>query len=262
MRDEAASEIVGLIPAAGHASRLPDLACSKEIVPVRFPDEGGPPQPSGLHLLQCLRRAGIGRAYIVLRSGKWDIPACFGSGEKLGVDLAYLVTDTTPGIPHTLDRAFPFIQDALVALGFPDTLIRPPTAFVSLLARQRSCAADVVLGLFPADQPGRTDMVETDDAGRVRDIHVKDPASRLSHNWCIAVWTPAFSRYLHDFLRYPSERTAPHEGELYPGHVLRAALADGLRIEGVKFCDGSFLDIGTRNDLSRATGRQPPKLQN
>jgi glucose-1-phosphate thymidylyltransferase len=253
---EPGSELVGLIPAAGHARRLRGLSCSKEIVPVGFPDEPVPSQPAAFHLLRCLRRAGIRRAYVLLRNGKWDIPACLGSGDQANLELAYLVLDPTPGIPYTLDRAYPFVKNALVALGFPDTLIRPRNAYVYLIERQRMTRADVVLGLFPVDRPDRTDMVEVNEEGRVTDIAVKDPSCSLSLAWCIAVWTPAFTHYLHDFLAQPeSIRRSVGAGELYPGHVIRAALLDGLHAEGVDFSQGEFLDIGTPEELRKATGR-------
>jgi glucose-1-phosphate thymidylyltransferase len=246
-----ARDVVGLIPVAGHARRLPGLPCSKEILPVGFPGEE--PRPACLHLLEYLREAGVRRAFLVLRRGKWDIPALLGAGEGAGLELAYVVVDETAGIVHTLDRAFGFVEDRIVALGFPDTLIRPPDAFARLLERQRARNADVVLGMFPTDRPEKTDMVRVDADGRVCELVVKDASSRLTHNWALAVWNPRFTRFLHEFVSQPRrllEETGG--GELYPGHVLRAGIREGLHVEGVTFAEGRFLDVGTPDDLRRA----------
>ena len=93
------------------------------------------------------------KAYIILREGKWDIPAYFGDGKSLNMHLAYLMMGLPFGVPYTLDQAYPFLQDALVALGFPDMIVEPDYAFVRLLAKREEVNADIVLGLFSALQP-------------------------------------------------------------------------------------------------------------
>ena len=74
-------EIVGIIPAAGKATRVSPLPCSKEIFPIGFSNMEDAqvirPKPVGQYLLEHFRRAGAKRAYIVLRKGKWDIPEYF-----------------------------------------------------------------------------------------------------------------------------------------------------------------------------------------
>ena len=54
------------------------------------------------------------------------------------------------GQPYTLDQAYPFTQDAVVALGFVKVMFQPDGAFALLLARQNVTAADVPLGSFHA----------------------------------------------------------------------------------------------------------------
>ncbi len=80
-----------------------------------------------------------------IRQGKWDIPANLGSGQSLGLSLAYLVIERSPGVPYTLDAAYPHLRDATVALGFPDILFHGPDAYKRCLGRMESSGADVVL---------------------------------------------------------------------------------------------------------------------
>lgn len=250
----AASDVIGLVPAAGQATRLGPLPCSKEILPVGFAiGEAGTPRPRAAcePLLTSFRTAGIRRAFVLLRNGKWDIPAYLGSGEAFGLDLAYLALAPTPSVPATLDRAYPFVRQAVIALGFPDIFFTPHDAYAHLLTHLQASTADVVLGLFPSTQSWKTDMVALDEQGTVRQIVIKQPDRGLRFTWSIAVWRPAFSTYLHDHL---ATAGAP-AGERYVGDVIQSAIDDGLRVEAVTFADGSFLDVGTPDDLHSATAQ-------
>ena len=74
------------------------------------------------YLLEKMRLAGVSKAFVVLRDGKWDIPAYFGDGGMLDMNLAYLMMKLPYGAPYTADQAYPFLQHSLVAFGFPDIL--------------------------------------------------------------------------------------------------------------------------------------------
>jgi glucose-1-phosphate thymidylyltransferase len=189
-----------------------------------------------------------------LRESKWDIPAYFGDGKMLDMNLAYLMMDLPYGVPYTLDQAYPFVQDAMVALGFPDIVFYPDDAFVRLLAKQKESNADVVLGVFPASQPRKTDMVDLDDNGRIRSIHIKPDRTNLVYTWQIAVWTPAFTRFMHDYISNLKKTSENKKGikELFVGDVIQAAMQNNIVIDTVLFRDGNSLDIGTPEDLIKA----------
>ena len=256
-----ARPVIGIMPAAGVSARLSHLPCSKELLPVGFvrTPEGPRPKPVCLHLLERMRTAGIERVFIVLRPGKWDIPAYLGHGAQLGMSLAYLIMDLPHGAPYTADQAYPFARDCLVALGFPDIVFDPLNAYTALIARQRATDADVVLGLFCTDQPHTADMVDVGQDGRVRRIDVKPAHSDLSHTWMLCVWAPRFTEFLHAHLLEHEQRragagTVP-PSELHLGHVIEAAIGGGLRVEGVHFNAGTALDVGTPDNLVRAVRR-------
>jgi glucose-1-phosphate thymidylyltransferase len=77
----------------------------------------------------------------------------------LNMNMGYLIISLPFGAAYTLDQAYPFVQDAVVAMGFPDILFQPDDAFVRLLARLEASNADVVLGLFPTEEPQKAGMV-------------------------------------------------------------------------------------------------------
>ncbi len=259
-----AQEVIGLLPAAGQARRIAPLPVSKELYPIgfRFVGENHSLRPKAVchYLLEKMRLAGITKAYIILRSGKWDIPAYLGDGAILSMNLGYLIMGLPFGVPYTLDQAYPFVQKAVVALGFPDILFQPDDVFVQLLARLRANKADVVLGLFPTDQSQKAGMVDFDAGGRVYLVIEKPSQTDLRYMWGVAVWTPVFTHFMHEYLatieadRWHSDagNHPKKQRELPLGDVIQAAIDRGLRVEAEVFADGEYLDIGTPEDLVRA----------
>lgn len=254
-------EVVGIVPAGGRATRLGSLPCSKEIFPIGFtatPEGKQRPRAACEYLLEPMRRAGVRRVYVVLRPGKWDIPAFLGDGSPLGLQLAYLLQGLPHGTPFTLDQAYPFVRGDRVAFGFPDILFHPEDAFTPLLDRLDAGEAEVVLGLFETTRPEKMDMVEVDGRGRVRAIDIKPATTSLRHTWVLAVWNPAFTEFMHAYLaRRAPDFEDPAAGgpvELFVGHVFQAALADGMPIEAVPFGDGWCADVGTPEELCEAVG--------
>jgi len=257
-------KVVGLVPAAGRGKRIAPLPCSKEIFPVGVRQDAQTQEwrvtAVGEYLLEKFRFAGIAQTYIIVREGKWDIPAYFQDGRSVGLNVAYVVITDSCGPPDTLDRAYSFVADRVVAFGFPDILFTPDDVFSRLLHQQEVAQADVVLGLFPAHDHRLMDMVRVDAEGRVTELVLKPTQTDLHYAWICAVWTPTFTQFLHDFLPSDSARQYSRpgqpkidpQGDLPVGAVIQAAIRKGVRVDGVTFPTGSYLDIGTPDDLVKA----------
>ena len=258
----ASREIVGLFPAAGKATRIAPLPCSKELFPIGFQStadgKGVRPKPVGQYLLEHYRRAGARRVHIVIRKGKWDIPEYFGDGSSFGLSLSYQIMNLPHGAPYTIDQAYDFVREATIVFGFPDILIEPQDAFSHLVAHLEETRAELVLGLFRTDQPQLCDPVVFDDHGRIREILIKPPHSDLRLTWTIAAWTSSFTQFLHEYLAdlEQKEARAASRREVYMGHVVNAALREGLRVEGLHLPGARFLDIGVPENLVQAMRRQ------
>ncbi len=179
------SEYVALLPAAGIGSRLPGRLLSKEMLPFGDTDQGGNPVIS--HVLSCMQRAGIDKVIVVLRQGKQDIVNYLMSREWQHIEFTFKITPGTSGVPETVALGLDDVQERRVVFGFPDILFRPANAFVKLMQRLESTNADVVLGLFPTNNPSKMDMVETDDDGCVVSIEIKPEHTKLSLTWILAV---------------------------------------------------------------------------
>jgi glucose-1-phosphate thymidylyltransferase len=252
-------EIVGLIPAAGHATRISPLPCSKELFPVAWQlddKEMMKPKVISHFLLDKYKAAGIEKAYFILRKGKWDIPQYYGDGAMVDMNLAYLMMNLPHGHPFTLDQAFPFTKDNLVAFGYPDILFQPEDAFLHLIRKQAETKADVVLGIFPIRPDQKWDILSFDQQGRIHTIAIKDPSANVQRiGWSISLWTPKFSSFMHEFLMdaVRQNKLLASDGKEYVmNHVFQAALDDGLSLESVVFDQGFVRDIGTPAELLAA----------
>ena len=256
-------EIIGLIPAGGQATRLGKIPCSKEIYPLMKSKSankyGVEINVISEYLINSYRLAGINNIYFILRSGKWDIPAYYGDGKELGVNISYLIMNLPYGTPFTLDQAYPFTRDKYIALGYPDIKFEPAGAFVKIKEKIFKTKADIVLGLFKIDNYRKWDMIELDNNGKIRNIIIKQDRPDLKYGWTIAVWNPSFWEFMHNYIqniiKNGSDGKVVAEGqdprELYPGDIFAEALKSGLKVETVVFEEGKSLDIGTPGDLAK-----------
>jgi glucose-1-phosphate thymidylyltransferase len=263
-----ARRIIGLLPAAGQGTRISPLPMSKELFPLGFREVKGKaglrPKVACHYLLEKMHLAGAQEAFLILRPGKWDIPEFLGDGSDLGLRLAYLTVHVPFGVPFSLNQAYPFVREATVVMGFPDILIEPEDAYRQLLQRLDQGNADVVLGLFPTDQPKKVGVVDFDETtGQVSGIYEKSNFTHLPYMWAIAAWQPSFTEFLHQVVttrqrqligEHPPQslKEMPDYTELPIGDVIQQAIDAGLRVEAVPFPQGSYLDIGTPENLKRA----------
>jgi glucose-1-phosphate thymidylyltransferase len=248
-------ELIGLLPMAGFGTRIQPLAFSKELFPIGFARDGNGgarPKPVCSYVLEQMRQAGVSRAVIVLRAGKWDLPGYLLDGSRIGLPLAFVVSEGTGSASESLDKAFPFVARARVALGLADIILQPDDVYVRLDRHQRATGADAVLAVMPATDPTKQGMVDFDAAGRVHRVIEKPGATALRYTWAAAVWTPAVTRLLHDRLAEITAATAAQGREASVCEPVQAAIDAGLTVRALVIDDGRYRDIGTPEDLERA----------
>ncbi len=244
---------IGLIPAAGHATRLQNLSSSKEIYSLQITDKKA--RQFNFPVCKCLidsfQNAGIDDIYMIIRQGKEDIIDKLGDGEQYGVKINYLYTEYPYGPPYSLDRAYSFIENKYVALGFPDILFKPNNVFKTLIDKQQRSNADVVLGLFRAPRPEKMDMIDIDHQGRIKSIEIKPSQTSLQWTWVIAVWNSKFSTFMHQCLyNLLNEFKTKQRNECHVGNIFQMALQKDISFDSVCFEDGDLIDIGTPEDLA------------
>lgn len=251
------NEIIGLVPAAGGGTRISPLPGSKELFPVGFremrlgSDIQLRPKVISQYLIDNMLQAGARKIFMVLARGKTDIMDYHGSCKMHGSNIAYLMDDAVQGMPYSMDVAWPWIQGHTVLFGMPDTIFTPADAFSRMLVQHRDKKADLTLGVFPTDRPEKLCPVKLDGSARVLTMIDKPAQTDIRNTWGCGVWGSRFSAFMHSYLQ-PSTTGV---GETVLAEVFLAALREGLRIYGLFFADGEYVDIGTPNDLVMAVRR-------
>lgn len=263
MPDPQLRPIVGVIPAAGLATRLAPLPCSKELLPVGVhvapPALRGRPKVVCEYLLERMRRAGASRVFLVVRRGKSDIAEYFGDGSRLGLAIAYLMIGEPWGPPFSIAQAAPFVGDATVLVGFPDILIEPEDSLARAVTRLEESGADIVLGAYRIGREDPVDLIERGADGRVTRVAPKEEQPLRSDDdlgYLFAAWTPTFTRFLtaQTTVLAQQARSGAHgpSPEWPLGSVIALALREGLHVDSVVLDDGAFLDIGSANGWNAA----------
>jgi glucose-1-phosphate thymidylyltransferase len=243
-------KLIGIVPAAGIASRLGNLPFSKELLPLNF--EGGQVKVVSSYLLETMFLAGVCQIHVVLRKGKWDIPEYFGSEFREETAIAYHIARYSYGVPFTVNQVYPFIRDKNVLFGFPDILFKPTEVFISLKEKLEESDAPLVLGLLPVSRPDKFDMVEVNDNGILERIVIKPKEGESGLAWSMAAWKPEFTEFLNNFihkaLRTKSDQQLTNS-EFHFGDVIISAMEAGMKVEGVAFEKGISIDLGTPEDF-------------
>jgi glucose-1-phosphate thymidylyltransferase len=208
-----------VIPAAGHATRLQPLSCSKEVLPV-----GGRPVLD--YLVERMRAAPCDELRVVTRPEKLDV------AQRAREHGALVVEGRPPSVADSLLLGMDGLdRDDVVLFGFPDTIWEPVDGFQQLVAE----LGEVALGLFRCRDLTRSDVVTVEGA-RVTGVHVKPESPPSELVWgCLAAKACAL--------------------EGLSGHAEPGAYLDGLaregRVHGVDF-GTEFVDIGTPESLRAA----------
>lgn len=244
--------IIGLIPAGGTASRLGNIPCSKELIPIPSSIHNRLPEPVSQRLIRAYCLAGAERVSWILRHGKWDIPAFYGSGHNHGVAMDYSVMQHPYGPPFTLSQAYPLFQNHLVLLGFPDILLTQVNPFSPLVhCLMHNPEIDVALGTVTATDPSSVDIIHSNDNHFVTHIIPKPANPSSSIAWIWAAWKPTFSSFLENFVRQKLEQFSSLNTPLTPipeihiGHTIQHFIHSGGHVKAIHFPDTQYLDIGT-----------------
>lgn len=224
----------GIVPAAGHGSRIQPLAFSKELLPVgsRVDGERERPRAVSEYLVERLVLGGADKICFVISPGKSDILQYYG-GEAFSARIFYGVQPEPAGLCDAIFRALPLIPPSEdVLIGLPDTIWFPADALTSLPDGQLSFL------LFPVAHPELFDAVLCDDHDHVLNIQVKDVNATSPWVWGAFKMPGAILRELHGLWLSRSPR------DEYIGTLVNAWLAQGG--EAVARRAGArYVDVGT-----------------
>jgi NDP-sugar pyrophosphorylase family protein len=210
--------IVGVVPAAGHATRLQPLRSSKEVQPI-----GGRPVMD--YLVERLHLGGCTEVRVVTRTEKRDV---IENARRLGA----VVIEARPATPAaSLLSGLDGLDDGdVVAFGFPDSIWEPNDGFRRLVERVAG-GADLALGLFRTANVERPDVVQAtgSEPTVVTRIDVGSYAPPPHLVWGCAVARTSVLRGLRDW---------DDPGDLF------SAICRDRPIAGA-ILSSSYVDIGT-----------------
>lgn len=167
--------LVGIVPAAGHGTRLGLIGGSKELV-----DVGGRPVMDAL--VERMRAADPDELRIVTRPDKDDVIAY---AERIG---AQVVLGRPPDVSASLLLGLEGLaSDDIAMWGYPDCLWEPLDGFAQIVPLLDHPGVDVAVGVFRAPEPERSDVVTLGDDGLITGVHIKQPNPPGDLIWGIAV---------------------------------------------------------------------------
>lgn len=234
--------MLGIIPAAGSASRLQPLAGSKELLPLGHFRSGRLRVVSD-YLVERMLAAGADRIGLVIAAGKPDLLRYWGQAE-LASRVFFLVQPEPRGLCDAVFRATPFVApDETVLIGLPDTVWYPETAF------RLGLRCNPHLITFPVARPEVFDAVIADQDGRVIRVEVKTPGPPQRRVWG-AITSPG-----RDFIALEQLWRQRRCQDQYLGHLFNAWIAAGGSLTSDD--QGThYWDIGTPEGYERALADQ------
>ena len=240
---------VGFLPAAGRGVRFGASGYAKELFPLLFEGESPTslePRPIAELALRAIAMTGASRCVTVISPEKLEVVRVLGATQD-AMSLAYVVQPEPGGMPQALVRARPWLENDDVVFAMPDTIFLPSDALARVHAERIQAGADVMIGVFPTDEPERLAPVELDANGAIVRIHDKPARAPQANTWGVASWSPRFTAFCCD---WEAARDETREGAI--GHVFEAARVAGLDVRAMVFGEGRFLDIGTPRGLRAA----------
>ena len=237
-------DLVGLIPAAGKGVRL-GLPYPKELYPIIRDNRY---KPVAQFVVDNMTNAGLRHVVFVINETKHQLIGYFGSGQRFGCDISYVVQEqmngedksTSPGLAHALDSAYHLTRGKTVFFGMADTIMQPQDVFKQAYESVPP-DTDVILVLFTTQRPEKFGMVRLGEDRRVVEIVDKPRQTDLTEMWGCIIWRPRFTEFLHDCVRQQNISDF--------ARIMNSALAGGMSFRGVHMADGSYIDLGTYEEI-------------
>ena len=254
----ALSEVIGIVPGAGRASRIGGFF--KELTPINVSElDSSHFVVVSERIIELISSTGAAPIYFVLNTEKQLISEYFGRANLFpGKRILYANQDNTDqyyGMPFAIDAVYYEARGKTVLLGMPDTLIEPDNSFKILLQRFRTHNADLELGLFKAKRGNFGGFVEFDrDTLKVLNHIDKTspefPSDRADNAWAIACWNGRFTEFMHNFIEnkrnnYKNSGNL-REKELLFGDIIDAAISSkefNICADFISKDEGYYLDI-------------------
>ena len=235
---------IGVILAGGKGTRLAPLtrAIPKELLGV-----GGIPIID--YSINQMKRAGITKIFIVVGYRKEAVVNYVGSGERYGVNIAYIYQEEQSGPADAVLCVEPFINDTFCVM-FGDDYLEPDNALKRLVDYHLTHKGEGTFGITPTEDARTTSIVEINEKNHILSI-VEKPGS--------VVFYPAWgSNGTHVFepniFHYIKKTPFGLHGEIYLSDTIKTMINDNCIVYAFKNANLHF-DIGTEERYLKANAR-------
>ena len=147
----------GIILHGGHGTRLRPLTHTgpKQLLPIAN-------KPMSQYCIESLREAGITDIAIVIGGlGSKKVEETYGQGEKLGVNLTYIVQDSPKGIAHAINLCKDFVGDEKFVVFLGDNIIQKSISGFAKNFEESNHDASILL--CEVDNPSRFGIADVKD---------------------------------------------------------------------------------------------------
>ncbi len=224
-----------VVMAGGEGTRLRPLTSNqpKPLVPIVG-------KPCMEHIIDLLKRHGFEDVIVTVAFLPQAIRSYFGTGETLGINLAYSVEESPAGTAGSVRLAAGRLDDTFLVIS-GDALCDVDLS--RLVAFHREKEASVTIGLKAVDNPLEFGIVVTDDDGRIERFLEKPSWGQVfsdTINTGIYVLEPEVLKHI------PADRPFDFSKELFP-----LLLEMGRPMYGCVL-DGYWQDIGNLDQYRQA----------
>jgi NDP-sugar pyrophosphorylase family protein len=188
------------------------------------------------HQLRLLAEQGIRNVLLLTGYLSEQIEACFGTGERLGLEIGYSRESEPMGTGGALREARDKLQDSFLII-YGDSYL--PIQYREVLERLNSTGADGVVVVYDnsLEDTSVRNNIDLDDRGYVS-RYEKDSPDRMSY---VEAGVLAFRRSVVDLM--PAAHPVSLEGEIFPKLIREKRLAALVTRQ-------RFYDIGTPDRLA------------
>ena len=165
----------GIILHGGHGTRLRPLTHTgpKQLLPIAN-------KPMSQYCIESLREAGITDIAIVIGGlGSKKVEETYGHGEKLGVNLTYIVQDSPKGIAHAVNLCKDFVGDEKFVVFLGDNIIQKSISGFAKNFEESNHDASILL--CEVDNPSRFGIADVKDKKIIKIMEKpKNPPTNLA----------------------------------------------------------------------------------
>ena len=165
----------GVILHGGHGTRLRPLTHTgpKQLLPIAN-------KPMSQYCIESLREAGITDIAIIIGGlGSKKVEETYGQGEKLGVNLTYIVQDSPKGIAHAINLCKDFVGDEKFVVFLGDNIIQKSISGFAKNFEESNHDASILL--CEVNNPSRFGIADVKDKKIIKIMEKpKNPPTNLA----------------------------------------------------------------------------------